>query len=77
MDSIIKDIRFAMRSLLKRPGFSAIVVLTLALGIGANAAVFSVITAVSSSKIPRLEYVTVDVRVVLRMGTSRVRKLDF
>ena len=52
VDLVIKDVRFAVRGLLKRPVFAAIVLLTLALGIGANTAVFSVVNAVVLKKLP-------------------------
>jgi len=52
MATLIQDLRYALHTLSKRPGFSAVIVLTLAFGIGVNAAVFTVLNALVLRPIP-------------------------
>jgi predicted permease len=52
MENLIKDIRYGLRSLRKRPAFAAIAIVTLTLGIGANTAIFTLVNAVMFKTLP-------------------------
>ncbi|MDW5265647.1 MULTISPECIES: ABC transporter permease [Acidobacteriaceae] len=63
LEGLMQDARFALRQLWKAPGFTVTVILTLALGIGANAAIFTLVKAVLLKNLP-----VVDPRALVRVG---------
>jgi hypothetical protein len=67
----MQDVRHAFRTLITRPAFSAVAILTLALGIGANAAVFTVFHAVLLAPLP---YVDPQSVVILKRADAAVSK---
>ncbi len=67
VDAVTTDVRFALRTLRKAPGFTAVVMLTLALGIGATTAIFTIVDAVMLRPYP---YADMD-RIVMLAETTR------
>jgi predicted permease len=82
LDTFMQDVRFGLRMLRKNPGFAAVAVLTLALGIGANTAIFSVIDGVLLNPVPfpqanRVFSVHSKLTVYPRAGVSYPNYLDW
>ncbi|HEU5409420.1 MAG TPA: ABC transporter permease, partial [Candidatus Acidoferrales bacterium] len=74
MNTLLQDMKYAVRMLAKAPGFTAIAILTLALGIGANSAIFSVVNALflHPAGVAHPESVVVERARYLKMGLNNI-----
>ena len=71
LDTLTQDVRHALRILKKSPGFAAVAILSLALGIGANVAIFSLVDAVILKYLPVERPAGVDAARIPRPGLER------
>ena len=68
MTGLLQNVRYALRQLRSNPGFAAVAIVTLALGIGANTALFSVVNGVLLSRLPYPEAERIVIRRIANDG---------